>query len=77
MIDDVDAHYSEAQQSWLVENLVVECSTIDDDLHYALSELLIVQCAFDGLELENEINRIYKACSGQNVAYVVNYIRNI
>ncbi len=77
MIDDVSANYNEAQQLWLIENLVVERSWIGDDLQYALSELLLAKGILDGLTLEDEINRVYKDCSGRSAAYIVNYLSNI
>jgi predicted dehydrogenase len=76
MIDVVSANYNEAQQLWMVENLLVECSRIGDDLHYALSELLLAKGIVDSLELKDEINRVYKDCSGRSAAYIGNYLGN-
>ncbi len=77
MIDEVSASYIQARQLWLVENLVIKCSRVGDDLRYALTELLLAKGILDGLELEDEINRIYKDCSGRSAAYIVNYLSSM
>lgn len=77
MIDIVSTNYKEAHQLWIVENLLVGGSGIDDDLHYALSELLLGKGIIDALELKDEINRVYKDCSGNSEALISNYLSNI
>lgn len=77
MIDIVSTNYNEAHQLWMVENLLVEGPSIDDDLHYALSEFLLTKGIVDALELKDDINRVYKDCSGHSAAHISNYLSNI
>ncbi len=68
VIDQVACMYREAIMPWLIARLASQ-GPMDDDLHYALSEILQSEASFSEVAVDRQIERVLQQFSGRIAAF--------